>query len=156
MDAWRLKCLRCYRSFLTDEHVEHASDAYSAREAWNAIVDVFERYTLLKQLAGQSKFYAAIISEGEKTLPYKNRVKQLGGGLKSMNLTVEDKYLAMEVSKGFPSSFEHSIVALDAIGNEDSILAFDFVKSQLLREEQRSETHEAKIWKSTGLCARKR
>jgi len=77
------------------------------------------------------------MESGEKMLTFLNRVKQLADSLKSMNVNIDDKEMAMAVLSGLPSSYESLIVALDALGNDDRQFTFDFVKSRLIQEEQR-------------------
>ena len=70
---------------------------------------------------------------GEKVLTYINLVKQLASILKSMDVLIGDKELAMAVLNGLPRNFESLIVALDALGNDDKAFTFEFVKSRLLQ-----------------------
>lgn len=85
---------------------------------------------------------------GEMVLPCLNRIKEPVLTLKSMNCNVEDKEIAMAALNGLPWSFEHPIVTLDAACNDDELFTFDFVKSWLLEEKQRSEMGEGKSVKN--------
>ncbi|CDF39842.1 unnamed protein product [Chondrus crispus] len=123
---------------LSDEHLEHVRDVDTAHEMWEAIVNVFERHTLLNKLAARREFYTVKMLSGEKMLAYINLVKQLAAILKSMSVNIDDKEMAMAVLNGLPARFEALIVALDALGNEEKIFSLDFVKSRLLQEEQRA------------------
>ena len=60
---------------LSDEHLEHVSDALTAKEMWHTILNVFERHTLLNKLAARRRFYTVTMEEGEKVLTYVNRVQ---------------------------------------------------------------------------------
>jgi len=42
---------------LSDEHLEHVRDVETAKEMWMAIMNVFERHTLLNKLSARRKFY---------------------------------------------------------------------------------------------------
>ncbi|CDF37816.1 unnamed protein product [Chondrus crispus] len=123
---------------LSDEHLEHVRDVDTAHEMWEAIVNVFERHTLLNKPAARREFYTVKMLSGEKVLAYINRVKQLAAILKSMSVNIDHKEMAMAVLNGLPARFEALIVALDALGNEEKIFSLDFVKSRLLQEEQRA------------------
>ena len=123
---------------LSDEHLEHVRDVDTARDMWQAILNVFERHTLLNKLAARRQFYTVTMNNDEKVLAYINRVKQLAARLKSMNVSIDDKEMAMAVLNGLPTRFESLIVALDALGNEDKMFTLEFVKSRLLQEEQRA------------------
>ena len=123
---------------LSDEHLEHVRDVDTAHEMWDAIVNVFERHTLLNKLAARRDFYTVKMLSGEKVLPYINRVKQLAAILKSVSVNIDDKEMAIAVLNGLPARFQALIVALDALGNEEKIFSLDFVKSRLLQEEQRA------------------
>ena len=123
---------------LSDEHLEHVREATTAKEMWDAILNVFERHTLLNKLAARRDFYTVKMNNEEKVLAYINRVKQLAARLKSMSVIIDDKEMAMAVLNGLPSRFESLIVALDALGNEEKTFGLDYVKSRLLQEEQRS------------------
>ena len=122
---------------LSDDHLEHVRGLESAKDMWEAIVNVFERHTLLNKLAARREFYTVEMLPNEKVLPYINRVKHLAAKLKSMSVHIDDKEMAMAVLNGLPSRFDSLIVALDALGNEDKVFGLDFVKSRLLQEEQR-------------------
>ncbi|CDF34864.1 unnamed protein product [Chondrus crispus] len=123
---------------LSDEHLEYVRDVDTAHDMWEAIVNVFERHTLLNKLAARREFYTVKMFSGEKVLAYINRVKQLAAILKSMSVNIHDKEMAMAVLNGLPARFQALIVALDALGNEEKIFSLDFVKSRLLQEEQRA------------------
>lgn len=148
MDGWRRKSTVIALS-PSDEHAKHISKASSAKEMWNAIFDVFIRHILLNKVAARKTFYAFNMSEGTNALPYMHQVKQLASAWKSMNVYVDHRELAMAVLNGLLSSCEHLIVALDEIGNEDRSFNGGFGESQLSQEEQRSETQNAEIQKST-------
>ncbi|CDF39664.1 unnamed protein product [Chondrus crispus] len=51
---------------LSDEHLEHVRDVDTAHEMWEAIVNVFERHTLLNKLAARREFYTVKMLSGEK------------------------------------------------------------------------------------------
>ena len=121
---------------LSDEHLEHVRECTSAKEMWKTLMDVFERHTLLNKLAARRNFYTVTMQEGEKVLTYVNRVQQLASVLKSMDVDIDDKEMAMAVLNGLPPHYDSLIVALDALGNEDRLFTLDFVKSRLLQEEQ--------------------
>ena len=53
---------------LSDEHLEHVRDVETAKEMWAAIVNVFERHTLLNKLSARRKFYTVSMEKGEKVL----------------------------------------------------------------------------------------
>ena len=124
---------------LSDEHLEHVWDCETAKQMWEAILNVFERHALLNKLAARRRFYTVTMQNNEKVLAYINRVKQLAARLKSMNVEIDDKEIAMAVLNGLPARFESLIVALEALGSEDKMLSLEFVKSRLLQEEQRAE-----------------
>jgi len=124
---------------LSDEHLGHVRDVETAKEMWTAIMNVFERHTLLNKLAARRRFYTVTMLAGEKVLTYLNRVTQLASTLKSMSVDVDDKEIAMAVLNGLPTKYEGLIVALDALGNDDTTFSFELVKSRLLQEEQRAE-----------------
>ena len=124
---------------LLDEHLGHVRDCETAKQMWEAILNVFERHTLLNKLAPQRRFYTVTMQNDEKVFAYINRVKQLAARLKSMNVDIDDKEMAIAVLNGLPARFESLIAALDAVGSEDKMFSLEFVKSRLLQEEQRAE-----------------
>ena len=127
---------------LSDDHLEHVAQANNAKDMWKAILDVFQRHTLLNKLAARRKFYTVTMEEGEKVLTYVNRVQHLASILKSMGVEIDEKEMGMAVLNGLPARYDSLIVALDALGNEDKIFTLDFVKSRLLQEEQRSHMRD--------------
>lgn len=58
---------------------------------------------------------------------------------KSINVTIDDKELAMAVLYRLLPNFELLIVALDTIDEDDESFSFDFVQSRLLPEKRRME-----------------
>lgn len=72
----------------------------------------------------------------ERVIQIINRTKQLATDLKAMEVNVHDQEFAMIILCGLPSKFEHLIVAINAHA-DDKKLSLDFVKSRLLRKEQR-------------------
>jgi hypothetical protein len=56
-----------------------------------------------------------------------------------MGVEIDDNEMAMALLNGLPDRFDGLISALDALGNEDKIFTFEFVKSRLLQEEQRAD-----------------
>lgn len=138
---------------LSYEHLEHVHDVQTAREIWQALLNVFERHTLLKKLSARRKFYTVTMENGEKILTYLNRVKQLAATLKSMDVEIDNEELAMAALNWRPPMYENLIVALDALGNDDMSFTFDLVKSGLLQEEQRASEREKSMsdFKSSAL-----
>lgn len=127
---------------LSDEHLEHARDTENSKTMWGAIMNVSERHTLLNNLSALRKFYTVKMGSSENVLAYLNRVIQLAAPLKAMKVDIEDEEMAMAALNGLPSKFKKLIVALDALGNEDEVGSFEFVKSRLLQEEQRANERD--------------
>ena len=97
---------------------------------------MFQRKTLLNKLTSRRKFYSAKMENGKKEMSFISRVRHLAADCKAIEVTIEDKDMAMTVLCGIPQKYEHLIVAIDA-ATSDSSLSMDFVKSRLLQEEQR-------------------
>ena len=85
---------------LSDENLEHVRDVETAKEMWRAIVDVFERHTLLNKLSARRRFYTVTMEHGEKMLTYLNRVKQLAATLQSVGVEIDDQEFAMAALNG--------------------------------------------------------
>lgn len=127
---------------LSDEHLKHVHGLQTAKEMWQALLNVFERHTLLNKLSARRKFYTATMENGKKMLTYLNRVKQLAATLMSIDLNIDDQELAMAALDGLPPMYGSLIVALDALGNDDMSFTFDLVKSRLLQEQTGSNKRE--------------
>ena len=121
---------------LSDEHLEHVRDCDTAVSMWSTIVDLFQRKTLLNKLACRRRFYSAKMAASEKAIAFISRVRQIAADCKAMGVNIDDKDIAMTVLCGLPDKYEHLIVAIDAVADDDT-LTMDFVKSRLLQEEQR-------------------
>ena len=122
---------------LNDDHLDHVRGVSSAREMWEAIMNIFQRRTVLNKLKARRQFYSAQMEDNERILNYINRVRQLAADLKSMEVAVSDEDIAMSVLSGLPQKFEHLIVAIDTVTAGEARLSLEFVKSRLLQEEQR-------------------
>lgn len=91
--------------------------------------NVYERPTILNQLSALRNFYTVKMNQGEKFLSYLNHVKQLAAVLQSMAVQIEDNAIPMAAINGLPSIYEHLIIALDAIRNNDLHFSVDLVKA---------------------------
>ena len=111
---------------------------------WNSVKDVFQRHTLLNKICARRAFYTASMQENEKILSYLNRVKHLAANLKAMDVKIDDEELAMAAFMGLPSRFDNLLVAFDALGDTEKF-TFDYVKSRLLQEEQRSDIRDKTV-----------
>lgn len=89
------------RLSLPNENLDHMSDVSNAKNMWNTIVHFLEHRTLLYELAAGEKCYPLTMARSDKVFPCMNSVKPLAGTRKSMNVNVDDKKIAMTVSKGF-------------------------------------------------------
>ena len=104
---------------------------------WTLICEIYEKHTLLNKLAARRRFYTAVMHDGEKVLSFAGRIRQLAAFLKSMEVTIDDQEMAMALLNGLPDRFDSLISALDALGNDDKLFTFEFVKSRCVQEEQR-------------------
>eukprot|EP00171_Calliarthron_tuberculosum_P003752 IDg3752t1 len=93
--------------------------------------------TLLNKLAARRNFYTATIAPDESISTFSSRVRQLAATLRSMGVILEESEMAMALLNGLPERFDGLISALDALGNDDKIFTFDFIKSRCVQEEQR-------------------
>lgn len=60
--TWRRKdkkAMACIGLTLSDALLQNVREVSTAKEIWNAILNVFERHTLLNKLAARRKFYTA-------------------------------------------------------------------------------------------------
>eukprot|EP00171_Calliarthron_tuberculosum_P021288 IDg21288t1 len=124
---------------LSDEMLKNVQHTTTALEMWTEICNVHQRHTLLNKLSARRDFYTASMRNGEKMMVYINRVRQMALTLESMNVIIDDKELAMAVLNGLLERYQRIITALDAIGDEDTSLTLDKVRSRLLQEEMRSQ-----------------
>ncbi|CDF33464.1 unnamed protein product [Chondrus crispus] len=96
---------------LSDDYLQHVRGCSSAKETWEAILNVFERHTLLNKLSARRDFYTVSMLPSEKVLVFINRVKQLAARLQSMSVEIDDKEIAMAVLNGLPPRFDNLITA---------------------------------------------
>lgn len=122
---------------LSSQYLEQVCHAETAKQMWKLIKDIFEKHTLLNKLAARRRFYTATLSEGESVLAFASRVRQLAGTLKSMGVNIDDQEMAMTLLNGLPERFDGLISALDALGDDEKLFTFEFVKSRCQQEEQR-------------------
>ena len=73
----------------------------------------------------------------ESVLQFANRIRQLAGILKSMNVVIPESEMAMAVLNSFPEEYNALISALDAIDEDEINLRFEFIKARIMQEEQR-------------------
>ena len=60
---------------LSDAFLENVREAFSAKEMWTSIINVFERHTLLNKSSARRNFYTATMQDGEEFLKYANRIR---------------------------------------------------------------------------------
>ncbi len=89
---------------LSDDILENVSHTTTALDMRLEICNVYQRHTLLNKLAARRDFYAATMKEAEKMLVYVNRVRKMASTLQSMDVTIDDKEMAMAVLNGLPPS----------------------------------------------------
>ena len=126
------KCRAIIGLTLSDHILESVRDSQSAKQTWTTIRNVFERHTLLYKLAARRKFYTASLGDSEKVLTFGNRICQMAATLKSMGVDIPDSEMAMAFLNGLPEQYAPIISALDALGDDDSTLKFDFVRARVL------------------------
>ena len=129
---------------LSDEMLANVQDVQTTKEMWKAIINVFERHTLLSRLSARRKFYTAAMAENESVLQFSNRIRQLASTLKTMNVPVSDSEMAMALLNGLPDDYHSLISALDSIDSDGQELKWDHIKSRVLQEEQRIKTRHEK------------
>lgn len=93
---------------LSDDHLDHVRGVETAMEMWNAILNVFQRNTLLNKIKARRDFYSVKMNDLERVLTYISRVRQLAADLKSMDISVEEEDVAMSILCGLPDKFETS------------------------------------------------
>ncbi len=54
-----------------------------------------------------------------------------------MGVDIDDSERAMALPNGLPDQYDALISALDALGTEESVIHFDYVKACVMQEEQR-------------------
>lgn len=77
------------------------------------------------------------IRSSEKVLTFLNHVERLAAELKSMNVYIADKWVAMAPLNGIPKRFQQLVVAIDILRSGEAF-TFDLVKSRLLQREERA------------------
>ena len=75
--------------------------------------------------------------EIETVLKFCNHLTQLADSLKNMAVEVSESELSTALLNGLPDEYQSLISALDALGDDESHLKWNFIKSRLLQEEQR-------------------
>lgn len=102
---------------LSQKQLKHVSDAFSDREMWNTILNIFERHALRNTLHERQKLYIGTKQFGEKVLSSVGWLKELTRPLRSMDIEIDDKERAMAVLDRHAPSFENLILGLDALEN---------------------------------------
>lgn len=72
----------------------------------------------------------------EKARAFISRVREPAAECQGKNVAIDDQEIAMIVLCALAQKYEHLIVAIDAVADDD-ILSLDFVKSRLLQDEPR-------------------
>jgi len=124
-------CLTLY-----EEHLEHVRELESAAEMWEAIKNLFQRKTLLKRLTARLRVYAVKMTYKEKAIAFISRVRQPTSDKKAMGEVVSDQEITMAVLCGLPAKYEHRIVVIDTVADDEKLM-IEFVKGRLLQEEHR-------------------
>ena len=126
--------------------LENVRDYASAKDIWKAIIDVFVKDTLLNKLSTRWNLYSAKLLESEDVFMFAFRVRYLDSTLESMRVQINDEEMAMALLNGLTERFDSLISALDAFGDENKF-SFEFMRVQLLQEEQRNLKNMAETLK---------
>ena len=97
---------------LGKDHAELVKDCKTAHESWTTILELFQRKTLLNKLMARRRFYAAKMEATEKAMAFISCVRQLSYDCKALDISIDDKDVAMTVLCGLPQKYEHLIVCL--------------------------------------------
>lgn len=100
---------------------------------WTTPKNVFERHTSLNKLSAHQKFYTAAMKETE----FSSSICRLAATLKATSVGVPQNEMGKALLNGLPDEYNAIISVLDAVGNEESNLSCEFVKSRIMQEEQR-------------------
>lgn len=92
----------------------------------------FEGQILLNKFSACRKFYTVSMASGEKFLTFSNCGRQLAATSKTIDVSIDDKTLAIGSLNGLPKRFEAFLVALDTVETEETF-TFDFVRCRLLQ-----------------------
>ena len=74
----------------SDYYLQYVRGCSSARETWDAIMNVFERHTLLNKLAARRDFCTVSMLLSEKVLVFINREKQVASRLQSTSVEIRE------------------------------------------------------------------
>lgn len=135
--AWTYICLA-----IEPEYQIHVRDTNTAKEAWDALKRQFARESLLQKVRLRQQYYSLRFHPGNDMMEHVSQLKSLHDQLKEMNVSIDDKELAMTLLASLPEEFKPLITALDAVGDEN--LSYDKVKNMLLNDVERSVNTKAK------------
>lgn len=122
---------------LSDVHLEQVQHAFTAKEMWSLIADIFEKHTLLNKLSARRRFYTAKMEDGEKIRSFAACLRQLASTLKSISVDVKDNEMAMALLSGLPDRFDGLTSALDALVDDAKTFTLAFVLVRVKQEERR-------------------
>lgn len=95
-------------------------DVTTSHEMLSSIKNSFQRRTLLNRLNVHYRFYLLKMLDNERVIIYVNRTNQLESDIKATEVSVSEQDLAMTVQCSLPSSYEHLIVSIDVLREDDS------------------------------------
>lgn len=90
------------------------------------------------------------MKEGERKVPYINRVQEVGSVLRSPKVDLEDREITMKVLWELPSSYKDVVTTLDALSGSSATFTMVLIERQLLQEERRQNQEQKDVKKEAA------
>ena len=126
---------------LSDDLLENVREVETTKAMRTAIKNVLERHTVLNKLSARKSIYTATMSAEESVLQFANCISQLASTLKSMNAVISEGEVVVALLNGLPEEYKALMSALDTIGEDETKLKVEFIKSRIMQEDQRMTMH---------------
>ena len=114
----------------------HVDNVTTAREAWTALKDQFQRVSLMQKIRLRKQYYRLELQYGGDIHEHIRKLCELHNQMKELGEDTNDKDLAMTLLASLPfERYQSLIVSLDVAGEDN--LKFNNVKALLLNEVDR-------------------
>ena len=127
----RCKNLLIHR--IAEDQLEYVKDKRTAKDAWDALRNAFERVGIAGKLFLRKQFQELRLKEGENVKSFLLQFEKVLREMKAAGVKTEEEDVVCQLLLALPKSYEALITALETIQPDQ--LTLEYVKKRLLDEQ---------------------
>lgn len=156
-DDWMAKDRKCKNLLvhrIAEDQLEYVKDKRTAKEAWEALKNAFERVGIAGKLFLRKQFQEMRLKEGGNVKAFLLQFDKVLREMKAAGVKTEEEDVVCQLLLALPKSYEALITALETIKTDE--LTLDYVKKRLLDEQvKRSNSNHEENEGDSAFAGRK-